>query len=109
MPTLTPKSISQAKLARFAELKRAAEELEQLRKELVELAALNLPCQPGRYVLKVTNVAGQCRPAWKDEALELAAKLGMDADKWQQSIIDRTVPTKPTVRLEVIDRDNPAG
>jgi len=107
--TLTPKSISQAKLSRFAELKQLTAELEVLRKEIVALAAQNLPCQPGRYVLKVTNVAGQCRPAWKDEAIALASQLGLNTSEWQQSVMDRTPLTEPTMRLEVVDRDNPNG
>ena len=107
MPTLTPKSISQAKLARFAELKQAAEELEILRKEIVALAEQGLPCQPGRYVLKATQVAGQCRPAWKEEAHRLAGQLQLDIGAWEQQIISNTVPTKSYLRIEVLDRDNP--
>lgn len=105
MPTIKPKSISQAKLARYHELLAAASELESLRKEIIELAVEGLPCQPGRFSCRV-KTSNARRPKWKDEFVTLAVGAGYDAEACVAGVMERT-PATQSNSLEIIDREKP--
>lgn len=109
MTKLTAKSISQHKLRRLAELMAAADELEVLKAELKGMVDAKLPCQPGRYSLKVTSKKGSRRPAWKDEYVDLATEVeGPEkAEQMVKNIIDNTEPGAPSKSLILVDRENP--
>lgn len=105
MPTIKPKSISQAKLARYHELLAAASELESLRKEIIELALEGLPCQPGRFICRVKQTSAR-RPKWKDEFVRQAVAAGYDAEACVAGVMDRT-PATQSNSLEIVDREKP--
>ena len=110
MPTIKPKQISQTKLARFFELKEAVAELSKLREELIKLAVEEkLPCQPGRFNLKIDKKAGQLRPKWKEEAEKLAKELGKNAEEFVDAVMANTKPGNPSFEVSVVDSKNPLG
>lgn len=106
MANIKLKSIPQSKMMRYLELEALVEEHKQLKEELISLALLNLPCQPGRYSMKLEFKPGQRRPQWKDIAGTLAEETGRDKEEFYDTVIKNTTPGEKQKSLVVIDREN---
>ena len=108
MSTTTPKTISQAKLARYYELEQLEVERKTLYAELLEMAVKDsLPCQPGRFSLLVDSRKGQVRPAWKDHFIKVVNAHGEDGAKAAENVIKATLPGARSYSITIVDRDNP--
>lgn len=106
MANIKLKSIPQSKMQRYLELNALVEEHKNLKEELMNLALLGLPCQPGRYSMTVEFKPGQRRPPWKDIAGNLAEQTGRDKEEFFETIIKDTIPGEKQKSLIVIDREN---
>lgn len=105
MPALKLKTIPQAKLARYYELKQLTEEMDALKEEILLMAQNGLPCQPGRYACAI-DTNSRVSPKWKEEGRAFVQQTGHDPDKWEADVKKRT-PASTSSTLRVFDREKP--
>jgi len=99
---LLPKSISQHKLRRYAELSPLVKEHEDLKEEIKDMAAEGLPCQPGRFSCRV-ETKPHTSIAWKTLFIESVGQGPAD------QISAREKGNSSRRSLVVTDRENPTG
>lgn len=99
---LTPKSISQPKLARLYELKQLVDEYNELKGEVVNLLKQGLPCAPGRYMASLKVESFTSIP-WKDEYIKVA---GEDE---AENVARRYKGNSERNKFSIVDRDNPVS
>ena len=99
------KSVSQHLLRRYVELQRAAEQLKEVKAQIIEGLKDGLPCQPGPIKAKLRVRAGSRRPRWKTHYEELATEVyDKDrADMMVEAIIDDTAPGDDSYGVEVFE------
>jgi hypothetical protein len=107
MAKVTPKVIPQSLLERFYLAKQAADELKELKSQIVEMAKSGLKAQPGKFCYSLEIEPGRISPPWKEHAMTLAARLGEDPEKWEQKIRKNTPRGEPTEKLVVINQQEP--
>ena len=99
---LTPKTISQHKLKRYAELELLVKEHKDLKAEILALAEQDLPCQAGPFscLIKRTTTTSV---AWKQEFVkvtsdEAAAQIMADnkgnSERRSLVVTDRNAPVQ---------------
>lgn len=97
---LTPKTISQKKLARYLELEAQVKEFDDLKKEIIGLIRDGLPCQAGRFSCRLKEVESTSVP-WKQYYVSVAG---------EEAAAHALAENKGnTIRrsLVVVDRENP--
>ena len=103
VPQTIPQEVSQAQLAAILQLRREARRIqEQLAKVEAEVkAALNIgsEVEPGTHIARLDEHFRASIP-WKEKAIDLADRLGLNGPAWAQNVLSHTKKTR-TVSLFV--------
>ena len=98
-----PQEVSQAQLAAILQLRREArkiqDDLAQVEAEVKSALEVGADVEPGTYVARLDERFRASIP-WKEKAIDLATRLGLNGPAWAQNVLSHTKKTR-TVSLFV--------